>query len=79
MNDQEMNKHHKIIKINIFNKFILFTVLFLLIIACFIKIHSIMSFPKIDKWNYQQLQKIDKTKNDFEFIRSSEFMWKVKT
>jgi len=79
MNDQEMNKHHKIIKINIFNKFILFTVLFLLIIACFIKIHSIMSLPKIDKWNYQQLQKIDKTKNDFEFIRSSEFMWKVKT
>ena len=68
MKDKRINTHHTKIKINIFNKFLFLAVLFLLIISCFIKIHSIISFPKIDKWNYQQLQKIDKTKNEFEFI-----------
>ena len=68
MNDKEINRHHTKIKIKIFNKFLFFAVLILLIIACIIKIHSIISFPEIDKWNYQQLQKIDKTKNEFEFI-----------
>ena len=68
MSDQRRNKHQTKIKINIFNNYLFFAVLFLLIIACSIKIHSILSFPKIDKWNYQQLQKIDKTKKEYEFI-----------
>jgi len=35
------------------------------LLAISIKIHSLLSFPKISDWNYHQLQKIDKTKKIF--------------
>ncbi len=73
------NKRFSKMKKNIFNKFLSGGVLILLIIACFIKIHSILSFPKIDKWNYQQLQKIDKINNEFEFIVFGDNKNSVKT
>jgi len=37
------------------------------LLAISIKIHSLLSFPKISDWNYHQLQKIDKTKKEFSF------------
>ncbi|NOX97811.1 MAG: metallophosphoesterase [Nitrospirae bacterium] len=57
------------VKKKIFHKFTVCTI-FVLIAAIFtigIKIHSILSFTKINNWNYCQLQKIDKTKNEFSF------------
>ncbi len=79
MSDKETNNQSSKIKKNIFNKFITFGVLFLLVLACYIKIHSILSFPEIDKWNFHQLQKIDKTKNEFEFIVFGDNKNSVKT
>ena len=57
------------VKKKTFNKFTVCTI-FVSISAIFtvgIKVHSILSFTKINNWNYYQLQKIDKTKNEFSF------------
>ncbi len=51
----------------IFSKSLIHTVFILLIFASVIQFHSILSFASEDGWNYEQLQKIDKTKNKFSF------------
>jgi len=51
----------------IFNKFLVGLAVILIIPAVSIKIHSIFFFPRINNWNYYQLQKIDKTKDKFSF------------
>ncbi|MFQ6083457.1 MAG: metallophosphoesterase family protein [Candidatus Aminicenantia bacterium] len=62
-----------------FNKFLVGAVLILLILASVIKIHSVLSFPEISDWNYHQLQKIDKTKNEFLFVVFGDNKNSVKT
>lgn len=51
----------------IFNRYIslLFTVI--LIFVVWAKVYSFLMFPSVTDWNYHQLQKIDKTQNNFSF------------
>lgn len=66
-------------KIRIFNKFLVCIGLTLLIIVSVIKIYSVLSFPQISDWNYQQLQKIDSKKNEFSFAVFGDNKNSVKT
>ena len=51
-----------------FSKFFVCTAIVLLLLAVAIKIHSRLSFPAISEWNHHQLEKIDKTQNEFSFV-----------
>jgi len=42
--------------------------LLLLLLATGIKIHFILTEPKVSEWNYHQLKKIDHSKNNFSFV-----------
>ena len=54
-------------KKEIFNKLTVIAVLVLMVVIISIKIHSIVSFPEINDWNYYRLQEIDKKKDEFSF------------
>lgn len=66
-------------KKKIFNKFLVDSVLILLIFAGSIKIYSRWSFPRISDWNYHELRKIDKNKKEFSFVVFSDNKNSVKT
>jgi len=54
-------------KTKIFNKYAVIFFVLVLLFSGGIKIHSVLTEPKISDWNYHQLQKIDKSKNNFSF------------
>ena len=54
-------------KTKIFNKYVAVFFVLVLLFASGIKIHSVLTEPKVSDWNYHQLQKIDKSKTDFSF------------
>ena len=66
-------------KAKIFNKFISSGVIILILLAAGVKLYSILSFPDINDWNYKQLQRIDKTKNEFSFVIFGDNKNSVKT
>ena len=53
---------------NTLHKIFLASVLVVLIFAVVVKIHHIVTFPKIEDWNYHQIERINKNKNNFSFI-----------
>ncbi len=52
----------------IFGKHIVLIVTVLVIITSFVKIYSVVTFPKIQRWNWENLRKIDKNRETFSFI-----------
>jgi hypothetical protein len=52
----------------IFNKYLFLTLSLLFLITVVIKVHSIISFPKIKSYNFQQISKIDKSRDEFSFV-----------
>ncbi len=52
----------------IINKYVMVFFVFLLLFAVGIKVHAVLSTPKISDWNFHQLQKIDKNKTSFSFV-----------
>jgi len=44
-----------------------------------IKLHSEFSFPEVSDWNYHQLKRIRKTKNEFSFVVFGDNKNSVKT
>ena len=55
------------IDFKVFNKYLITTFILLLLFASGIKLYSILTEPNISDRNYHQLQKIDKSKNNFSF------------
>jgi len=51
----------------VFNRFVLITVVLMLLLSSIIKIHSIYTAPDILDWNYHKLQKIDHSKTEYSF------------
>lgn len=54
-------------KDKIFHKYIIIFFVLLLLVVSGIKIHSILTTPKISDWNYHQLQEINHSKDNFSF------------
>jgi len=54
-------------KTKLFNKYVAIIFVLVLLFTSGIKIHSVLTEPKISDWNYHQLQKIDKSKTNFSF------------
>lgn len=50
------------------NIILIAAVLILISFSAGVKIHSISTFSEISDWNYQQLDQINSTKNNFSFI-----------
>ena len=66
-------------KTKIFNKYIVIFFVLILSFASGVKIHSLLTEPKISDWNYHQLQKIDKSKTNFSFAVFGDNKNSVKT
>ena len=50
------------------NIILIVAVLILILFSAGVKIHSLSTFSEISDWNYQQLDQINSTKNNFSFI-----------
>ncbi len=55
-------------KEKVFSEYVITFFVIVLLFASGVKVHSVLTAPKISDWNYHQLQKIDKNKTSFSFI-----------
>ncbi len=60
-------KKYLTIKKQLFSKYVVIFFVLVLLFASGIKIHSYLTMPQTSDWNYHQLQKIDKSQNNFSF------------
>ncbi len=66
-------------KEKIFSKTLVALVVFMTLLVVGIKIHSMLTYPKIHEWNYWQLKRIDGEKSNFSFVVFADNKNSVKT